>query len=118
MYDKLVQYHDNYEEIYCAALNDAGNWIVISDKHYSASTTELLNWLRDGELKYGELQYVAITNDARIAVFEHGYLANGNYPKDLWEALDKPGFHPKVIKMAGSSWFFADATGKKYRYTM
>jgi len=116
MYNAIKAYHDDREEIYCAAFNDAGDWVVISDKHYSVSSPELMNWLKDGQCKYGNLQYVTITDDARMAIFEHGYLALGNYPKDLWEALGK-NFKAKVVKMAGTSWFIANETGR-HNYSM
>ena len=117
MSDVLTEYNNNNEKLYCAALNDAGDWVVVSDKHYNASSAEFVDWLKSGQSKYGQLRYVAITNDARIAIFEHGHLATGNCPKDLLAAFDKSGFHPEVVKIARDSWFFADKTGK-HRYSM
>ena len=120
MYDALVKFHDNGEEIYCASLNDVGDWVVISDKHYSASSTELIDWLeltkKSG--KYGKLMYVSLADEAQVAVFNGGYAVRGKYPKDMWEAIKRSDFIPKVVKMAGDSWFFADETGSRYHYSM
>ena len=66
----------------------------------------------------GALLYVTLTDDAKIAVFERGYSYMGSYPEYLRETIRKSSFNPKVIKMAGDSWFFADATGSVYRYSM
>ena len=118
MQDALVQYNDNNEEIYCAALNDSGDWVVISDKHYSSASTGIQNWLNEIPREYGELLYVSLTDDAKIAVYEGGYSYVGNYPKDMRKALKKSDFKPKVVKMAGDSWFFADATGSRCHYSM
>ena len=118
MYDALVKFHDNGEEIYCASLNDVGDWVVISDKHYKASSTELMDWLKENSAKYGELMYVSITDEAQVAVFDCGYAIRGKYPKDMWDALIKTGFSVRVVKMAGDSWFFADETGSRYQYSM
>ena len=120
MYDALVEFHDNGEEIYCASLNDVGDWVVISDKHYKTSSVKLVDWLSNVQRKYGygKLFYVSLTDDAKIAVFDGGYSYVGNYPKDMREAIKRSDFNPKVVKMAGDSWFFADETGKAYRYWM
>ena len=118
MCDTLKRFNENNEEIYCAALNDVGDWVVISDKHYKASSTELMDWLSNVQREYGKLLYVSLTDDAKIAVFDGGYSFVGNYPKDMREAIKRSDFNPKVVKMAGDSWFFADEKGSRYNYSM
>ena len=118
MYNTIKSYHDNDEEIYCASLNDVGDWVVISDKHYHTSSGKLMDWLRNVQSEYGKLLYVSLTDDAKIAVFDGGYSYVGNYPKDMREAIKRSDFKPKVVKMAGDSWFFADETGSRFNYSM
>lgn len=118
MYDALVKFHDNGEEIYCASLNDVGDWVVISDKNYKTSSVKLMDWLSNVQREYGKLLYVSLTDDAKIAVFDGGYSYVGNYPKDMREAIKRSDFNPKVVKMAGDSWFFADETGRNVDYSM
>lgn len=114
----LVRYNEDNEELCCAALNDVGDWVVISDRHFTCSSTEIKNWLTKTIDECGALLYVTLTDDAKIAVFERGYSYMGSYPEYLRETIRKSSFNPKVIKMAGDSWFFADATGSVYRYSM
>lgn len=116
MYDALKRFRTNNEALLHAALNDSGEWVVVSDKHYIASRA-LMDWLKDGVQEYGDVRYVALTDNGKIASFEKGVRAEGIYSSVLWEALRKANFDIKVVKMAGDSWFFVPGKGG-YNYSM
>jgi DNA-directed RNA polymerase subunit RPC12/RpoP len=114
----LRRLNANDEELYSATLNDAGDWIVVGSEHYACSATWLKQWLADGGIKYGTLLAAAVSTDAAVAVYDGGYKFYGNVPADLKEALRNTSVDVRIIKIAGSAWFFADKTGYGYRYNM
>ena len=118
MLNKMSKFHDDKEALLSATINDNGDWVVVSDKHFSSSSTEIQNWLAETMKEYGELLSVSLTDDAQVAVFELGYSYRGNYPRDMRESIKKSNFYVRIIRMAGTSWFFADETGAHYHYHM
>jgi len=105
----------NSKVITSVSFNDANDWIVITPEHFAASDSHIANWLKEGNTKCGKLLTACITDDARIAVFERGYIYQGNIPPSLMNALNKDRLHVFWLKIAGSSWFFADEKGH-YRH--
>jgi hypothetical protein len=114
---KLREFHSNEEVITSVTFNDAGNWIVITTKYFSSSSTEVNNWLKEGLEDYGKLWAACVTDDAIIAVFENGYKFKGDVPDALRKALKETKLDVYRLKVAGTSWFFADKNGS-YRYSM
>ena len=107
----LRQYNSNNEVIYSASFNDAGDWITVSDEHYTCSATWLKQWLKDGAESYGILRAAAVSTDAAVAVYDGGYKFFGNVPEDLKDALRETTIDVCIIKVAGNAWFFADKYG-------
>jgi len=58
-----------------------------------------------------------ITDDAAVAVYANGYSFMGNVPSSLKTALEKTKLDVFRLKIAGTSWFFADKDGE-YEYSM
>ena len=114
---KLREYNQQGEVILSVTFNDAGNWIVITTNYYSASHSEVLNWLKEGNENYGQLWAACVTDDAVVAVFKEGYRFIGNVPETLKEALKKTTLNVFRLKIAGTAWFFADQNGH-YHYSM
>ncbi|MBR5847125.1 MAG: hypothetical protein IKY72_04935 [Bacteroidaceae bacterium] len=114
---KLREYHDMQEVITSVTFNDAGNWIVITTNYFSSSHSEVNEWLKDGNEEYGQLWAACVTDDAIVAVFEDGYKFLGNVPESLKKALRETNLDVYRLKIAGTSWFFADKDGN-YRYNM
>lgn len=114
---KLREYNQQGEVILSVTFNDAGNWIVITTNYYSASHTEVLNWLKEGNENYGQLWAACVTDDAVVAVFKEGYRFIGNVPETLKEALKETTLNVFRLKIAGTAWFFADQNGR-FRYRM
>ena len=114
----LTSYRLNGERFYSATFNDGGDWILVTSEHYACSATWLKQWLRDGHEKFGLLNAAAVSSDAAVAVYERGFKFFGNVPADLKKALREADFDVRIVKMAGSSWFFADSTGNLFQYNM
>lgn len=105
------------EVITSITFNDTGAWIVISEEHFWTSSDWWTNWLNDGLKKFGQIWAVCITDDAAVAVFEKGYKYDGNVPNSLKNALADTDLNVYRLKIAGTSWFFADVDGN-YEYNM
>ena len=114
----LRRLNANNEELYSATLNDAGDWIVVGSEHYACSATWLKEWLAEGGRKFGVLRAAAVSTDAAVAVYDGGYRFYGNVPEDMKSALRETTIDVRIVKIAGSAWFFADSTGYRYRYRM
>lgn len=115
--EKIRDLNEDGEVINTATFSDDGDWIVITDTKYSASSREILNWLKDGERKHGELWTAHVTDDAIVAVYEYGFKYGGKIPDGLAEAATSASFDVYRIKFAGKSWFIADKAGN-YKYYM
>lgn len=116
--NKLSTWNEAGEKILAAAFNDSGDWIAISDEHFSASEDWILDWLNEGMQKYNSLLSVCVTDDAMIAVYENGYRMYGNVPEDLKAALRETEWNVYHVKVAGTAWFISDKSGSRYRYKM
>lgn len=114
----LRQFHDNYETLYSAAFNDAGDWIVVASEHFASSASWLNKWISDGLKEYGKLLAATVTDDAAVAVFENGFKFFGNVPSEMKEELRKAEFNVRIIKISGAAWFFADKDGDYYQASM
>lgn len=104
------------ETIYSATFNDSGDWIAISDEHYNAAGS-IADWLADGARKFGILRAACVSENAAVAVFDGGYKFFGPVPEDLKAALRKTHLDVRIVKIAGSAWFFADEYGS-YQFNM
>lgn len=114
---QLREYNSNGEVITSVTFNDDGDWILVSTEHFSASDPNLLEWVSDGMDRYNGVQTVCITDDGLVVVYEGGYKFLGNVPADLKKALQETNLDVYRLKIAGTSWFFADRNGN-YRYNM
>lgn len=112
--EKLKEYNENNEVITSVTFNDSGDWIVISTKRFCASDSRISTWLEDGLEEFGQLWAVCLTDDAMAAVYEKGYKFFGNVPEDLKQKLKNSGLDVFRLKIAGSSWFFANKNGIYY----
>lgn len=114
---KLREYNNDGEVVLSVTFNDNGEWIIISKDHYSTSNEEIRSWLKEGNEKYGMLWAACITDDAAVAVYAEGYRFMGNVPETLRSALRETDLDVFRLKIAGTSWFFADKDGS-YHYKM
>lgn len=115
--NKLREYNANNEVVLSVSFNDSGDWILIGEDHYSASSTEISNWLKNGANKHGMLWSVCVTNDGIVACYENGFQFLGEYPDMLKSRLIDADFDVYRIKIAGDAFFFADKYGR-YDYRM
>ena len=107
----LDNFVEQKEVITSVTFNDANDWIVVTTKFYAASNNNITNWLKEGSAKYGPLLTASIADDAIVAVYQGGYRYLGNVPQSLQNALEKTRLKVYRVKMAGTSWFFADKDG-------
>ena len=114
---EIYGYHHDNEVIYSVTFNDEGDWILIGKDHYSASSTQLLTFLKEGAEQFGTLLAACLTDDGLVACYDRGYTFLGNVPEDLKDRLRETQLDVYRIKIAGEAFFFADKDGS-YRYKM
>lgn len=114
---KLHEYNERGDVVTSVTFNDAGSWIIISTEHFSTSSTEVTNWLKEGVEECGKLWAACVTDDALVAVFDRGYRFMGDVPESLKTALRETSLDVYRLKISGGSWFFADKNSK-YKYRM
>lgn len=114
---RLHDYNKRREAIASVTFNDDGDWIIITDNYYVSSAQWITSWLKDGTKEFGELWTACITDDGMVAVYARGYQFFGDVPESLKEALGATDLDVYRLKVAGTSWFFADRDGG-YHYNM
>lgn len=116
---KLEQYRTGDlrdDNILSACFNDRGEWVVITDKHYSYSNETIKNFILKAEELYGEVCYAYITNYGMIACCKNGVYYK-NIPSNLAEALKKLTFKPKVIKFTDNGlYLITDGESQNYYF--
>jgi hypothetical protein len=115
--NKLREFNDRRDQITSITFEDGGRWIIISKEYYAASYTWIQDWLEEGANEFGQIWSACVTSDAMVAVYEGGYKFYGNVPQGLKDALGETSLDVYRVKIAGTSWFFADKNGN-YRYSM
>ena len=115
--DKLREYNKREEVITSVTFNDSGDWIVITTNYFCCSDSDVQQWMKDGMDRYGQIWAACITEDALVVVYEEGYKVVGDIPDSLEDALLETSLDVYRLKIAGSSWFFADKHGR-YQYSM
>lgn len=114
---KIREFNSKGEVILTVSFNDNGDWIVITTDYYSSSDSRIQEWMRAGSESLGMIWTACVTDDAVVIVYENGYRFLGNVPQSLKNALNETKLDVYRLKIAGSSWFFADKNGN-YRYSM
>lgn len=109
--EEKIRLGNLFEPITSISLNDVGDWVLITENYYSASSQSIMDYLREGEDNYGELWTVCLTDNALAAVYENGYRWFGDVPEDCKEAAREVPFDVYRIKISGTSWFMADKEG-------
>jgi hypothetical protein len=116
---KLEQYRTGDlrdDNILSACFNDRGEWVVITDKHYSYSNETIKNFILKAEELYEEVYYAYITNYGMIACCKNGVYYK-NIPSNLAEALKKLTFKPKVIKFTDNGlYLITDGESQNYYF--
>jgi len=108
---KLREYNELRETILSVTFNDFGDWVIITQNYFSASDSDILDWLIEGNEEYGQVWNVHLTDDGIISVYEEGYKTLGSVPESLFDSLDSTSIHFYVVKFFGSYWFYADVDG-------
>jgi len=113
----LNQYNSNKEDIYCVSIAENGDFIVISDKHYFASNTTDMSYLKKACDKYGLVKYASVTNRGLIVVCEKGILYN-NIPTNLEVKLKSINFQPDKVVFTDSGTYLITNESESFCYYM
>lgn len=114
---KLREYNKNREIVTSVSFNDRGDWIIISDEHFSSSSAELNTLIQEVMKEKGQLWSAHLTNDGAALCFQYGYYFIGNVPLRMREALKSSKLDVYRIKFTpGGAYFFSDKQGNYRAY--
>jgi hypothetical protein len=114
---KMREFNNDKDFITSVSFNDNDEWIIIGDK-ISASSDELMETIKKGIDKHGELWAAHMTNDGLVLVYEHGFQYFGNVPEQLKIRAKNADFDVFRLKFTSDGAFFiADKKGH-YDYRM
>lgn len=115
---KIKQWNIQGEVIYSITFNDNGDWIMISKEKYTASSSKIMDWLKEGESIYGELWAAHLTNTGLAVVYAKGYKFLGDVPYNLKDKLRETKIDVFRLKfLSDGSYFIANFNGE-FEYYM
>jgi hypothetical protein len=113
---KIKQWNNNLEIINSITFNDNGDWVMISAEKYTASSSTIMEWLKEGENQFGELWAAHLTNTGLAVVYERGYKFLGDVPYNLKKKLEETSLNVFRLKfLSDGAYFIADKYGR-YAY--
>lgn len=116
--EKLLEYkRGNLENdnIRSACFNDRGDWVIVSNAHYSYSSEKIGFFLKEAVSRYGALHSVSLTNNGIIACCTSGVYYK-NIPLNVAEQIANLRFAPKVIKFTDNGFFLITDGKSQYIY--
>ena len=116
MYNKMSELLNGGDRITCMSFNDYGEWMVITDRHISASNDDLYKLLIDVKNKYGFIRSVSINNTGTFVVADDGFRSIGKIPDSLDYYLRyQQSFDIRYIKFTSNgSWLVTDGYSAYY----
>lgn len=99
----LKKYALNREKIISIALNDTGEYAIITDKHIFASSQKIMNIIKYAENEYGSIHSVSLSNKGVIVCAERGVYFN-NIPSIVCDMMKNALriFKIKVVRFTDS----------------
>ncbi len=119
MWNKMSELLNSGDRITCLSFNDYGAWMLITDKHISASDGDLQNLLIEVKNQYGFIRSVSVNNTGIIVVADGGFRSRGKIPDSLDYYLRyQQSFDIRYIKFTNNgSWLVTDGYSR-YWYSL
>lgn len=117
--NKLSEFRDNNEELQCVSINDKGESVVMTDKHYWCSSQEKFDFIKDAGKKYGYIYSACLSNNGIVVCAEKGIYFK-NVPPKVYErmvnVLKNKKFKIKVVKFTDAGTCLITDGEKQYAY--
>lgn len=114
---QLNQYNSNKEDIYCVSIAENGDYVIITDKHFVASTIPDMNHLKKAYDLYGHVKYACVTNRGLCVICQNG-IYYSNIPSNLEVKLKSISFKPDKITFTDSGTFLITNEKEEYWFYM
>ena len=114
---ELNEFNNDREDIYCVSIAENGDYVIISDKHISASNSTDLSNLKKAKEKFGHIKYACVTNRALVVVCEDG-IAYSKIPTNLEVKLKSITFKPDKITFTDSGTYLITNENGAYSFHM
>lgn len=118
-YSKIREYLGNGEKIRSVAIRDNGEYVIVSDKHFYASTTALYDVIIAARDSYGTVHSVSLSNKGVVVCAERGVYFK-NIPTETYERLKKAAaqFKIRVVKFTDTGTCLITDGKSNYDYWM
>lgn len=118
-YSKLREYLGNNEKVRSVAIRDNGDYVIVSDKHFYASTTELKDFIIAARDKYGTVHSVSLSNKGIVVCAENG-VCYKNIPTGTLDRLKiaAPQFKIRYVKFTDTGTCLITDGKSRYDYWM
>ena len=113
---KLNKYNEDGEKILCVCITERDDWVIITDKHYSASSSEYQEKLKKAYDLYGQVLYACITISA-IAVCCKNGMYYENLPINIAEDIQLMDCKLKNISFTDAGLYFIGDEENKTSYS-
>lgn len=109
--DKLYEYNTAGETILSASFNTLNEWVIITDKHYSWSNSDIRDFINSAQEQYGNVAYMFISDIGKVACCERGILYE-NLPENVEKAINDFDKTARIIKFTdGGKYCIATGNG-------
>ena len=118
--DALKERNEDKDKILSVALDDADNWVYVTEKYYRAKSETDQSIISEATNMFGHVQAVSITTKGIVVCCANGVLFKG-IPKNLAEKIlsfVKDGHRPKVVKFTDSGTFLITDGESAHRFYM
>lgn len=118
--EALEERNRDNDKILSVALDDADNWVYVTEKYFRAKSSTDHAIITEAKEKFGSVQAVSITTKGIVVCCVNGVLFKGvprNVAENILEFV-KDGRRPKVVKFTDSGTFLITDGESKYSIYM
>ena len=109
--EKLHEYNSARETILSASFNTQNEWVIITDKHYSWSNSDIRDFISSAQEQYGNVNYMFISDFGKVACCERGILYE-KLPENVEKAINDFDKTARIIKFTdGGKYCIATGNG-------
>ena len=118
-YSKLREFLKAGEKVISVAIRDNGEFVIVTDKHFYASTMTLYDFIIAARDKYGTVHSVSLSNKGVVVCTERGVYFK-NIPTGTYERLKvaAPQFKIRYVKFTDTGTCLITDGKSKYDYWM
>lgn len=110
---KALEYAEAQKHITQISFNDQGHFVIMAEESVTASSEQIMDFLREGVNRYGNIRGISVSDESIIALFDEGVRFLGECNPTIKDDLQQYNdWDLTVIKHCATTWFFRDNEGQ------